>query len=157
VGTWRKVRAEPVRETLAPPGIGVPAPAPAGGPGATTGATTGIGTAARRRALPAVPARLRAETGAAYAAVALAGAFAGLALAAAILALAGRTLFGVAAASAQVFLVAAPLLGLLPLAVLLLLAAARPGLRPHLLRLLVLWLALAGGTAFWLGVRPFLR
>ena len=59
--------------------------------------------------------------------------------------------------SAQLFLVAAPLLGLLPLAVLLLLAAACPGLRSHLLRLLVLWLLLAGGTAFWLGVRPFLR
>jgi hypothetical protein len=112
---------------------------------------------AGRRALPAVPARLPAETGAAYAAAALAGACAGLAVAAAILALAGRTLFGVAAPSAQLFLVAAPLLGLLPLALLLLLAAARPGLRPHLLRLLVLWLLLAGGTAFWLGVRPFLR
>jgi hypothetical protein len=56
-----------------------------------------------------------------------------------------------------VLLVATPLLGLLPLSAVLLLAAGRPALQPHLLRLLLVWLILAAGFAFWLGVRPFLR
>jgi hypothetical protein len=94
---------------------------------------------------------------AAYLTAAVAGVMAGLALAATALALAGRTLFDVAAGTAQVFLVAAPLLALLPLSVVLLLAPARPLLLAHLLRLLALWALLAVLTAFWVGVRPFIR
>jgi hypothetical protein len=94
---------------------------------------------------------------AAYLTAAVAGVIAGLALAATALALAGRTLFDVAAGTAQVFLVAGPLLGLLPLSVVLLLAPARPPLLAHLPRLLALWALLAALVAFWVGIRPFLR
>ena len=68
----------------------------------------------------------------AYLLLALAGAAAGLALAAAVLALAGRTLFDVTPLTAQLILVCAPLLGLLPLSLLLLGALPRSALpRPY--------------------------
>lgn len=91
-----------------------------------------------------------------YGTAAGAGAAAGLSLAAGGLALAGRTLFDLSAERATLALVAGPLLGFLPLSLMITGAARRPYLAGHLTRALALWILLATLTTAWFGVRPLL-
>jgi hypothetical protein len=120
----------------------------------------------RRPALPFAATRLlgvaRAAAGhwdvlAAYLVAALAGVAAGLSLAAGGLALAGRSLLDLPAETAEAVLVAGPLLGLLPLAGIVLVASRRRAVAGHLPFLLFLWLGAALLAAGLLGLRPLLR
>jgi hypothetical protein len=149
-GTWRNGRRKP------PPGRWRPAPAP---PEAPPSPPPSIPLPSLRLPRPlTLPVILRAAAlPLAYLLLALAGIAAGLALAGAIIALAGRTLFDLPPLAAQLILVGAPLLGLLPLSFLLLGAPSAPALRAHLWRLIALWALCAALFAFAFGVLPFLR
>jgi hypothetical protein len=156
-GTWRNGRRKPPEAPPSPP-PSIPLPSLRLSPRLRLPPRLRLAPRLRLLGPLTLPVILRAAAlPLAYLLLALAGIAAGLALASAVGALAGRTLFHLPPLAAQLILVGAPLLGLLPLSFLLLGAPSAPALRAHLWRLIALWALCAALFAFAFGVLPFLR
>ena len=87
---------------------------------------------------------------------AVAGALAGLSAAAGGLAFLGKAIPGAPPGPAQLFLVAGPLLGLLPVSAFAWAAIYRPALAGYTLPALGAWLLAAAVSASWLGLRSLI-